>query len=73
MLRVARPREEAGRCRNITCHVIRVVNVVIRDFVIIDQFLDAERLTMLLNAGVSQGTALRNSTLNFIEKKFKKL
>ena len=53
-LRVARPSEEAGRCQNITCHLICAVHVVIRDFVITDHFLDAKRqqlmFTMLFTA-----------------------
>ena len=53
-LRVARPGEEAGRCQNITCHVILQFNVVIRDFAIIDQCLGAKRqqliFTMLFTA-----------------------
>ena len=53
-LRVARPGEEAGRWQNITCYVLHAVHVVIRDFVIIDQCLGAERqqlmFTMLLTA-----------------------
>ena len=46
-LRVARPGEEAGRYQNITCHVICAVHVMIRDFVIIDQCLDAKRQQLM--------------------------
>ena len=46
--RVARPGEEAGRCQNITCHVIRAAYVVIHDFIIIDQWLGAERQQLML-------------------------
>ena len=53
-LRIARPGEQPGRCRNIMFQEIRVVYVVICDFVIIGQCLDAERqplmFTMLFTA-----------------------
>ena len=47
--RVARPGEGAGRCLNITCHVIRAVHVVIHDFLIIDHFLDAKRQQLMFS------------------------
>ena len=54
-MRIARPGEEAGRCHNISCHVIRTVHVVIHDFVIKDdQYVGAKRqqlmFTMLFTA-----------------------